>query len=84
MSISPPKHPADHPDRIIDCEFAMEPMFQAIAIDALAAGWTEDDIASAMLNLAAAQIRAMAAERQTSSDIGVAVEMVRAMRGEPQ
>lgn len=62
----------------------MEPMFQAMAVDALTAGWTEDDIASAMLNLAAAQIRAMAAERQTSSDIGVAVQMVRAMRDEPQ
>ena len=80
MSIASPKHPVDHPDRIIDCEFAMEPMFQAMAAEALAAGWTEDDVASAMLNLSAAQIRAMAADRQTRSDIGVAVQMVKAMK----
>jgi hypothetical protein len=81
MSIKAPKHPEDHPDRVIDCEFAMEPMFQAMAVEALAAGWTEEDVSSAMLNLAAAQIRAMTAERKTAADIATATKMVRAMKG---
>jgi hypothetical protein len=82
MRIAPPKHPADHPDRIIDCEFAMEPSFQAMAEEAIAAGWTEDDVAQGLLNLAAAHIRGLAAERRTASDIRVAKQMIKAMKGD--
>jgi hypothetical protein len=83
MSIKSPKHPADHPDRIIDCEFAMEPLFQAMAVDALAAGWSEEDVSSAMLNLAVAQIKGMLADKATNAEISVARQMLKAMKGDP-
>lgn len=84
MSINPPQHPSDHPDRIIDCEFAMEPEFQALAHRAEAAGWSADDVSTAMANLAIAQIKAVVAEQRTDADVKLAVQLIRTMKGKPK
>jgi hypothetical protein len=54
--IPSPTLAADHPDREIDCEFYLEPTFQALAEASVAAGWTEDEVDSALIGLARARI----------------------------
>ncbi|GGD30619.1 hypothetical protein [Aureimonas glaciei] len=72
MSIQPPRLPEGHPDRSIECQFQIEPLFQAIVHKALAAGWTEDDVSAALLDLARNHIRGIIADRKTQADIGEA------------
>jgi hypothetical protein len=60
----------------------MEPLFQSMAVEALAAGWAEDDVSSAMLNLAVAQIKGNMADKVTDSEVRVAVQMIKAMKGD--
>lgn len=81
MAIKGPKLPIDHPERIVECQFTMEPLFQAAAVEALAAGWTESDVATAMLNLAVAQIKGNMANRATEAEISVARGMFKSMKG---
>lgn len=83
MTIASPKHPADHPDRIVDCEFAMEPAFQAFAAEAIAAGWSEHDVSTALLNLAVANVKGIMSHFATEADIATAKKMIRAMKGKP-
>jgi hypothetical protein len=82
VTIKGPKHPADHPDRVIDCERAIETLFQAMAVEALAAGWNEDDVSAAMLNLAVAQIKGNMADKMSGNEVRVAVQMIKAIKGE--
>ena len=50
--ILPPKKSIGHPDRGVDCEDALRPAFQSLISQAEAAGWTAEEIESALLNLA--------------------------------
>jgi hypothetical protein len=84
VTIKSPKHPVDHPDRVIDCERAIEPLFQAMAVEALAIGWSEEDVSAAMLNLAVAQIKTIMADKATDVEIQIANQMFNAMKGERQ
>jgi hypothetical protein len=84
VTIKGPQHPVDHPDRVIDCDRAIEPLFHAMAVEALAAGWAEEDVSSAMLNLAATQIKAMIADKVTDSEVRMAVQMIKAVNGKGQ
>lgn len=70
--IAPPKRPDDYADRNIDCQFAMEPAFQELLRQAEAAGWTEDDVAYATLELAGHNIKGIMADRQTEKQVQVA------------
>lgn len=67
--IAPPKHGPDDPDRGIDCEFSLEPAFQAMADQAEAAGWTEDEVSCALLGLAKARIMMLIENRKTEAGI---------------
>ncbi len=57
IDIPGPKARADNEGRIIDCEFAIEPAFQALIAAAKKVNWPTDDIAIALANLASANIR---------------------------
>ena len=50
--ILPPEKAPGHPDRDVDCEDAMRPAFQNLINQAEAAGWTAEEIESALLALA--------------------------------
>ena len=50
--IAAPKRDDHYPDRSLDCRFALEPAFQYLAERAQAAGWSEDDVSTALLELA--------------------------------
>jgi len=50
--ILPPKKSVGHPDRGVDCEDALRPAFQSLISQAEAAGWTAEEIESALLTLA--------------------------------
>lgn len=69
MTITPPKRPDDYADRGLDCEFAIEPVFQAMAHAAEEAGWSEDEVAAAFLALSAAHIKGIMADRKTFADM---------------
>src|SRR5215207_7296439 len=50
--IEPPKIAAHHPDRGIDCEFALEPAFQALVEAAEEAAWSAAEVCAALIGLA--------------------------------
>jgi hypothetical protein len=68
---SGPEERVDHQDRIADCEIALEPVFQAIAVEAVGVGWTEDDVIQGMLNLSVAQLRNKASTRRKDATVGL-------------
>lgn len=49
---STPKRGGAYPDRDLDCQMAMEDIFRAVAEDAQAAGWSEREVADALIELA--------------------------------
>lgn len=72
MIIPLPRIPEDHPDRAIECQFQLEPAFQDFVSRAVAAGWTVDDVAMAMIDLAHNHLRGVIADRRTQADISAA------------
>lgn len=72
--IKPPPRPDDYASRALDCEFSMEPAFQALARQAQEAGWTEDDVASALIALAMANMRGIIADRKSLADMRSALK----------
>ncbi|PLU02515.1 hypothetical protein [Sinorhizobium medicae] len=64
MKIAGPKRPTAHPDRHLDCEEALEAMFQAVAAAAEAAGWSRNETADALINLADNHVLAIEASNQ--------------------
>ena len=67
--IPAPKPETDISDGTLDCEFAMEPAFQALAEAAERAGWAAADVASALVNLADNHMLARAANAETDAMI---------------
>jgi hypothetical protein len=65
-AIPSPTLAADHPDRGIDCEMYLERAFQALAEAAVSAGWTEDEVDSALIELAKARITMRVENGRTS------------------
>jgi len=47
-----PKREGSYPDRDLDCQMAIENAFRTVAESAGAAGWTEQEIADALIELA--------------------------------
>ena len=72
--ITAPKRDDDYADRSLDCQFALEPAFQELAARAQAAGWSEDDVSTALLE--PHQIRGIIADRKTKLDIEDAARSV--------
>ena len=67
--IAAPKPETDISDRTLDCEFALEPAFQALAEAAERVGWRAEDVASALVNLADCHVLARAANADTDAMI---------------
>ena len=74
--ITAPKFPRSHPDRGIHAEEAIEASFDALADRAVLMGWTRDEAAFALLNLAAAWVLTIDANRSTEEAIARAAGMV--------
>lgn len=55
--IDPPKRQDDYPDRLLDCEAALEPLFQELMQTAFAHGWGPAETRKALLRLIAADRR---------------------------
>ena len=82
--ILPPKKSIGHPDRGVDCEDALRPAFQSLISQAEAAGWTAEEIESALLalandNIMHALIAVDIRERTPGADMGAS-----AARGEEE
>ena len=52
MPISGPKQSSEHPDRLTDCEEALEAELNGLIDRAICAGWGEDEICAALTSLA--------------------------------
>lgn len=70
--ISAPKTPDDYPDRSLDCQQALDDSFLALRLAGEQAGWTEEDVAIALLELARDNIEGMKADREMRGAIEVA------------
>ena len=77
--IPSPKFPRSHPDRGLHSEEEIEAAFDALAVKAELMGWTRDEAAFALLNLAAARVLTIDANRSTDEAIARAVRMVHGM-----
>lgn len=64
-----PKLSPHHPDRGLACEEAMQAGFDRLAASAERAGWSRDETAFALLNLAMARILAIDADLDTEDAI---------------
>ena len=51
MTFDPPKKPYQYPDRLIDCQVAIDEAFQEMWEDIAAAGWGREEIANAIYEL---------------------------------
>ncbi|WP_157928962.1 hypothetical protein [Pararhizobium haloflavum] len=66
----------DHPDRTLDCEFALEPAFTALADEAIGKGWHPNEVELALLNLALARMKGAQANLDTDQAIRRALLMI--------
>lgn len=62
--IPSPKHSKRHPDRDLLCQEALEAEFQLLADRAQAAGWSREEVATALMELADNHFLAMNANAE--------------------
>jgi hypothetical protein len=62
--IPAPKHPKCHPDRSLHCQEVLEAEFQYLATKAEAAGWSRNEVAEALIELAENNYLAVNAETE--------------------
>lgn len=67
--ISGPKTDNDYAERHIDCQLALERDFQSLMRQAVAAGWTEQDVALALTDLALNSAKGLVSDRRDEWDI---------------
>ncbi len=67
--IMPPVLPADHPDRLLTCEEALEPMFLDMMACALKVGWTDNEAVAAINSLADHYLLSRQANAETDAAI---------------
>ncbi|SOC47130.1 hypothetical protein SAMN05892877_12724 [Rhizobium subbaraonis] len=63
-----PRSP-DTPDRLVECEEALEASFQELVWGAVQAGWGEEEAATALAMLADHHVLAMEANRRTEASV---------------
>lgn len=68
-------------DRRLFCQEAIEPTFKAVARTAHAQGWSEEEVAFALLDLAVANILAIRSNMDTEAAIADAVRSVHGVDG---
>lgn len=71
-----PPSKTPHPDRALHLEEALEGPFIALAEEAERKGWTQDEVAFALLNLAVARILMIDANVETDEAIARAVRAI--------
>lgn len=76
--ISRPREPNDYPDRVIDCQEAMEPGFQAIVDCMLEAGWSRGETLRSLKRLIAADNMTQKENARTETQLAIARAMMRA------
>ncbi len=67
--VEPPDIPEDHPDRTLACEQAMEPVFLDVMAAAMASGWADIEVVTAINTLADNYMLAKAANAETERAI---------------
>lgn len=78
--INPPKRQDDYPDREIDCQEAMETMFQTMVEEMRAVGWSPVEIDIAIRRLINANKSARAETAKLEADLAIIRAMERARR----
>lgn len=81
--IEPPKNQDDYPDREIDCQEAMEPLFRAMMDAMFAAGWAPREARIALRALINADRAKDIANARTEAEIAIARAMTTAHRRHP-
>ncbi|RWO77156.1 hypothetical protein [Mesorhizobium sp.] len=78
--INPPRDQVDYDyaDRLLDCEEAMEPGFQAIIDCMLEVGWTRGETLRALKRLIAADNMTQKENAKTEVQLAIARAMIRA------
>nr|WP_236952504.1 hypothetical protein [Mesorhizobium loti] len=76
--ISRPREANDYPDRVIDCQEAMEPGFQAIVDCMLEAGWSRGETLRSLRRLIAADNMTQKENARTETQLAIARAMMRA------
>lgn len=64
-----PRLPPDHPDRVIELEQEMESHLVALMDRAKDAGWDQEEIAKAVINLAVNYVHRLRANEETDRQI---------------
>ncbi|OBQ71071.1 hypothetical protein EFV37_34800 (plasmid) [Mesorhizobium loti] len=76
--ISRPREANDYPDRVIDCQEAMEPGFQAIVDCMLEAAWSRGETLRSLKRLIAADNMTQKENARTETQLAIARAMMRA------
>lgn len=78
--IDPPKSQDDYTDRLLDCEAAVETMFQTMIRETTAAGWKPDEIERAVLKLNWAHRKTRFDMAKVETELAIMRAMERARR----
>jgi len=77
-----PRRLGAYEDRRLDCQCSLEPIFDNVTRMALASGWTEDDVAYALLEFARTNIRALIEDRVARSEMGLVRQVMVTLKGD--
>ncbi|MEO4000291.1 hypothetical protein [Mesorhizobium sp. CAU 1732] len=78
--INPPKRQGVYPDRDVDCQEAMEPMFQTMVEEMFVVGWSPVEINIALRRLINANRSARIETAKLEADLAIVRAMERAKR----
>lgn len=78
MMIDPPKRQEDYPDRLVDCEAALEPSLQDLIGLAFEHGWAPGETRKALYRVIAAHKRAEEENAKVETELAIMRAMERA------
>lgn len=78
MPIDPPKRQEDHPDRLVDCEAALEPAFDGLMTVAFKYGWAPGETLRALRRLIRSRWRADEENAKLEAELAIMRAMERA------
>lgn len=78
--IDPPKRQDDYQDRNLDCEAALETMFQTMIEEMVAVGWNPEEIERAVFKLIWAHRRTRFENAKVETELAIMRAMERARR----
>lgn len=80
QSIDPPRRQDSYPDRLIDCEQALEPLLHHVMEAAFASGWGPNETRKALFRLLAAHRRAQNENARLEAELALLRARKRAAR----